>query len=316
MQLEFAEILKEAVPELESMRFCTSGTEATMYVTRVARAFSKKPVIVKAEGGWHGGNSTLSTGVMPPFMSKKSAPEGQKTIFVPYNNVEKTSEILEFHKDEIGGIIIEPMLGAGGGILASDDYLKMLRAFCDRNNTVLIFDEVITGFRFRYGSIAPLLGVFPDLYTFGKATAGGMHIGLYGGKKAIMDSITEGRLFVGIETLKSLKSMDYDLLNKEGEKLAGFIKEITKNNRFTAVTGKGSFFSLHFLKEEPEELTPAFIMANSDKSKEEIFKAAMLINDVFTMHSGGALSFKHLEEMTISSIKDAYIKSFEMLESV
>jgi len=327
LQIEFAELVQEAIPELQSMRFCTSGTEATMYVTRVARAHSKKPVIVKAEGGWHGGNSTLSTGIQPPFMSKKSAPEGQKTIFVPYNDVEKTSEILEFHKDEIGGIIIEPMLGAGGGIVASDEYLKMLRSFCDANGALLIFDEVITGFRFRYGSIWNLLGTCPDLFTFGKASAGGMHIGIYGGRREVMESIERESLFagggtysanpasmaVGIETLKSLKDADYDSLNAEGEKMLAFLKnESAKLKIPTAVTGFGSFFCVHFLKKEGEA-TPDFVMANSDKEMEQLFKAVMLTNDVFTMHSGGALSFKHMESQTIDKIKDAYLKSFNIL---
>ena len=328
MQIEFAELMQGAVPELEQMRFCTSGTEATMYVTRVARAFTGRDVIVKAEGGWHGGNSVLSNGVVPPFVKRENAPEGLKTVSVPYNNPEITMQTLNEYKGEIAATIIEPMLGAGGGVLATGEYLASLRDYCDSTGTLLIFDEVVTGFRFRYGSIWPLLGVCPDLFTFGKATAGGMHIGAYGGRRDVMNTITTQRLFtgggtysanpltmaVGIETLNALKGMDYAELNKAGEGMRTYLSEKSHLLKTpAAVTGYGSYFCLHFLKESPAELSPHTLLTTGDKKAEELFKAAMLVNNVFTMHSGGALSFKHLEKGTIDSIKQAYEKSFQMM---
>jgi len=329
MQIEFAEILQAAVPELKQLRLCTSGTEATMYVTRVARAFTGKDVIVKAEGGWHGGNSVLSNGVIPPFVKRKNAPEGHKTISVPYNDPEMTLEILNEYKDVTAAIIIEPMLGAAGGILATTEYLKALRTYCDETGTLLIFDEVITGFRFRYGSIWPLLGFCPDMFTFGKATAGGMHIGIYGGREDVMDTITSQKLFtgggtysanplsmaIGIETMKELRNQDYDKLNKSGDEIRAHLSaETGKLKTPTAVTGFGSYFNLHFLKEELPEASPHLLMTTSDNKTEADFKVAMLVNDVFTMRSGGALSFIHLESKTIDTIKQAYHKSFELLE--
>ena len=330
MQIEFAELLQTAVPELEKMRLCTSGTEATMYVTRVARAFTGKDIIVKAEGGWHGGNSVLSNGVIPPFVKRKNAPEGYKTISVPYNSPEKTLEILDEYRGETAAIIIEPMLGAVGGIPANADYLNALRKYCDETGTLLIFDEVITGFRFRYGSIYPLLSdVRPDMFTFGKATAGGMHIGIYGGREEVMNTITTQKLFtgggtysanplamaIGIETLKELRAADYDELNRAGDSLRAFLHTETEKLKTPAVTtGYRSYFTLHFLTEKPAEITPHTMMTTSDKKTAENFKIAMLINNVFTMHSGGALSFRHLAPETIEYIKQGYIKSFEVLE--
>ncbi|WP_415238302.1 aspartate aminotransferase family protein [Seleniivibrio woodruffii] len=326
-QIEYAELVQRAIPELESMRFCTSGTEATMYVTRVARAFTGRHVIIKAEGGWHGGNSVLSTGVVPPF-SKSSGPEGQKTVAVPYNDIEKTAEILRAHSEETAAIIIEPMMGSGGGITAAPEYLKLLRDFCDLTGTLLIFDEVITGFRFRWGSIWPLLGVKPDLFTFGKAAAGGIHIGIYGGRRDVMDIITKQKLFVGggtysanpvamcvgIETLKDLETADYDKLNKAGEDFRQKLTTMTKDLPYPAyVTGFGSFFCVHFLDARFETITPQVIMTHTDKDRENLFKAAMLLNNVFTMHAGGAFSFMHLNEMTNSKLTEAYRKSFEMI---
>lgn len=327
-QIEYAEMVQQAVPEVESMRLCTSGTEATMYVTRVARAFTGRHIIVKAEGGWHGGNSVLSTGVVPPFVKDKNAPEGQKTVTVPYNNVEKTAEILRSYNDEIAAIIIEPMMGSGGGITASPAYLKLLRDFCDLTGTLLIFDEVITGFRFRYGSIWNILGVKPDLFTFGKAAAGGIHIGIYGGRKDVMDTITVQKLFVGggtysanpvamcvgIETLKELQKQDYEKLNAAGDAFRAKLVSMTAKLSYPSyVTGFGSFFCVHFTDERFDVITPQIVMANSDKDRENLFKAAMLINNVFTMHSGGAFSFMHTDEVTNNKLTEAYRKSFEMI---
>lgn len=331
MQMEFAELMQEAVPELELMRFCTSGTEATMYVTRVARAHTGRDIIVKAEGGWHGGNSVLSNGVIPPFVKRKNAPEGLKTVAVPYNNCEVTSAALKEYKGDVAAIIIEPMLGAGGGITASPEYLKMLREYCDETGTLLIFDEVVTGFRFRYGSIWPLLGVCPDLFTFGKASAGGMHIGIYGGRRDVMNVITSQKLFtgggtysanplsmaIGSETLRVLRNSNYEPLNRAGEEIKSFLEETAAGLRVpNAVTGFGSFFCLHFLTETPGQISPSIVLNTADKEAENRFKAAMLINDVFTMHSGGALSFMHLEKPTINKIKQAYKDSFELLDII
>jgi glutamate-1-semialdehyde 2,1-aminomutase len=326
MQIEFAELIKKAVPEMELMRFCSSGTEATMYVTRVARAFTKRAVIVKAEGGWHGGNSVLSNNVAPPFEKKKNQPEGDQTISIPYNDTQRTYDILTGYEGSVAAIIIEPMLGAGGGICASPEYLKMLREYCSRTGTILIFDEVVTGFRFRYGSVYPLLGTAPDLFTFGKATAGGMHIGMYGGQKDIMQIIETEKLFVGggtysanplsmavgIETLQALAAMDYTALNKAGDSIRNFLSDLSSKIKTPAVaTGFGSYFCLHFLTQKPQAVTPHTLMTTSDRKKEEVFKAAMLVNDVFTMHAGGALSFRHTADVTIDTIKRAYILSLE-----
>ncbi|PLX68184.1 MAG: aspartate aminotransferase family protein [Denitrovibrio sp.] len=331
LQLEFAEIIQEAVPQLELMRLCTSGTEATMYVTRIARAFTKRNVIVKAEGGWHGGNSVLSNGVVPPFPKHKKIPESEQTISIPFNDVQITSDILNEYTNEVAAIIIEPMLGAGGGILASPEYLKFLREYCNKTGALLIFDEVITGFRFRFGSIAPLLGTYPDLFTFGKATAGGMHIGLYGGRKDVMNTITTQKLFTGggtysanpmtmaiaIETLNRLKDMDYRKLNTIGDNIRNFLVDKCQKLKIPAyATGFGSYFCLHMLTEKIEKPTPHHFMTLGDKQMETDFKVAMLVNDVFTMHAGGALSFMHLENETIDTIKQAYQNSFQMLDII
>ncbi len=292
----------------------------------------KRNVIVKAEGGgWHGGNSVLSNGVLPPFTKHKKIPESEQTISIPYNDTQTTIDILSQYKGEVAAIIIEPMLGAGGGILASPEYLKTLRDYCNDTGTLLIFDEVITGFRFRFGSIAPILGIFPDLFTFGKATAGGMHIGLYGGRRDVMNTITTQKLFTGggtysanpmtmaiaIETLNELKSMDYMKLNRAGDEIRDFLVKQTEVLNIPAyATGFGSYFCLHMLTDNIENPTPHHFMTLGDKQTEQDFKAAMLVNNVFTMHAGGALSFMHLTDETIEAIKQAYRDSFEMMEII
>ncbi|WP_022851488.1 aspartate aminotransferase family protein [Limisalsivibrio acetivorans] len=323
-QIEFAELLKSAVPELEMMRFTASGTEATMYACRVAKAYTGRELILKIEGGWHGGNSELSYDVKPPF--KRGG--GELSLSLPYNNMEITSGLLESVKDKAAAVIMEPMLGAGGGIVADREYVNMIREWCNRTGTLLIFDEVITGFRFRYGSFWPVLGVRPDLFTMGKIIAGGLNIGLYGGRKEIMQSITEKGLIVGggtysasplsmiggVATLKELRDKDYDMLNASGDIVREIMQEELDNSPAKGcVTGFGSFFCLHFTDMNRDEhiCRPSRLLPSADKDMENSFKTAMLLNNIYTVHSGGALSFAHLKTDIHGTLRKGYRASLE-----
>ncbi|QAR31873.1 aminotransferase class III-fold pyridoxal phosphate-dependent enzyme [Geovibrio thiophilus] len=327
-QIKLASLIKSAVSEMELMRFCTSGTEATMYAVRTAKAYTGRELIVKIEGGWHGANSELSYDIKPPF-NRLTGTGG--TISLPFNNMEATADVLEKVGDNAAAIIIEPVIGAGGGIPAKKEYLQMLREFCDRTGTVLIFDEVITGFRFRFGSVSPLLGVTPDMFTMGKIIGGGLAIGAYGGRREIMRTITDKKIVVGggtfsaspvtmnagFNTLSTLKKADYSLLNSAGDNIRERIKTtVCKYTDKACVTGFGSFFFLHFLNEVPQEVTcrPSRLLPAMDSNTERLFKIAMILNGVFTMHSGGALSFAHLKTEKLS---DTVIKAYEnSLEAV
>ncbi|MEF3254824.1 MAG: aminotransferase class III-fold pyridoxal phosphate-dependent enzyme [Deferribacterales bacterium] len=325
LQGELAEIIKEAVPEMELIRFTTSGTEATMYATRLAKKFTNRDIIAKIEGGWHGGNSDLSFDVKPPYTGIKNG-----VISIPYNNTEKSLEILEKFRNKIAGIILEPVMGAGGGVKVEERFLKSIKEYCNQTDSLLIFDETITGFRFRYGSIYPILGVKPDLFTMGKIIGGGFAIGLYGGRKDVLsliekkEIITGGGTFsehpvtmaAGITTLTLLKNADYDKLNDTGDLIRKEVsKFIEKYKPKAFVSGYGSMIALHFYncsKNDIDPKQPSTFLPFSDPKKENLFKIAMILNGVYTMHSGGALSFAH-NKKDIDIIINGYKKSFKAI---
>jgi glutamate-1-semialdehyde 2,1-aminomutase len=328
-QIKLAEKIKQAVPEMELLRFCTSGTEATMYACRVAKAFTGRELILKIEGGWHGGNTELSYDVKPPF-NRLSGAGG--TISLPFNNLDVTKDILEKINNNAAAIIIEPVLGSGGGIAADKEYLKMLRNFCDKTGTVLIFDEVITAFRFRCGSIWPLFGIKPDMFTMGKIIGGGLPVGAYGGRKDIMSTIEKQKLIVGggtysaappamiagYKTIFTLEKTDYSALNSAGESIKkGISSIIEKSSVNGCVTGFGSFFCVHFLQDghSAPVCRPSKILPFADKYKDTLFKSAMMINGVYTMHAGGALSTAHMKVPELEkTLLSAYALSLEMLD--
>lgn len=320
-QLVLAQEIKEAVPELESFRFCTSGTEATMYAIRVAKHFTKKPIVVKMEGGWHGGNSELAHQIKPPF--KDFTPE---TMGVKFNDIEATLSTLENYKDKIACIIIEPVMGAGGGVAAEKGYLLEIRKFCNETGALLIFDETVTGFRFRYGSIWPVFGVKPDMFTMGKIIGGGFAIGLYGGKKEIMDVIERGEIITGggtfsahpasmssgLVTLVALREKNYNELNIAGNTIQKEIHKLLKKYGLNAVVrGFNSLFSITFFDESLEDFSVSNVMAKQSFKKEQIFKMALILNGLYTMHSGGALSFAHLTDGIVNKIMEIYEKTIK-----
>ncbi|MCA1980962.1 MAG: aminotransferase class III-fold pyridoxal phosphate-dependent enzyme, partial [Calditerrivibrio sp.] len=287
--------------------------------------FTGRDIVAKIEGGWHGGNTDLSFDVKPPYSRFKDG-----VISLPFNDVEKTIEILDRFKMKIAAIILEPILGAGGGIKVENEYLKTIRKYCDENGTLLIYDETITGFRFRYGSIYPIIGIKPDLFTMGKIIGGGFAIGLYGGRRDVMsiiqngDIITGGGTFsahpvtmaAGIATLKVLKGADYSKLNEMGDKLRDRVSNLFSKTDIKAfVSGFGSMIAIHFYNSENiNRICPSTFLGDIDSEKENLFKILMILNGVYTMHSGGAISFAHSVD-DIEKIYNAYKYSLERMEN-
>ncbi|RLI14581.1 glutamate-1-semialdehyde 2,1-aminomutase, partial [Candidatus Bathyarchaeota archaeon] len=191
LEVKLAEKIVKMVPSAEMVRFTNSGTEANMYATRLARAYTGKNKIAKFEGGWHGGYDALHKGVRYPFDIPESAglTEGalRDTIVLPFNDLEGVEEKLK--NERVASIVIEPVLGAGGGIPAEREFLKGLREFCDENDILLIFDEVITGFRLAPGGGQEYYNVIPDITVFGKILGGGFPIGAFCGRRDIMERI-------------------------------------------------------------------------------------------------------------------------------
>ena len=197
IEVEMARLLCSMVPSLEKVRMVNSGTEATMSAIRLARGFTGKNKMIKFEGCYHGhgdsfliaaGSGAITLGV--PDSPGVTEGVAQDTITLPFNDLEAVASLVSRQGDEIAALIIEPVAGNMGCVLPEPGYLEGLRKICDENGIILIFDEVMTGFRLAKGGAQELFGVQPDLTTLGKIIGGGMPVGAYGGKKEIMDFVS------------------------------------------------------------------------------------------------------------------------------
>ncbi len=196
IEITLAETLIRRMPGIELVRLVSSGTEATMTALRLARGYTGRPKIIKFEGCYHGhgdsllvkaGSGALTFG-QPSSAGVPSAIAGE-TIVLPFNELTAVKETFEADGDAVAGIIVEPIAGNMNLVLPAPGFLEGLRALCDRHGAVLIFDEVMTGFRVHARGAQGLYGVAPDLTTLGKVIGGGMPVGAFGGKRAIMECI-------------------------------------------------------------------------------------------------------------------------------
>lgn len=190
ISVKLGETIKKSIPISELLRFCTTGSEATMYAIRIARAVTKKRIICKTIGGWHGFNTDLMQSVNYPFELDEgvgmTGSEGDFVESIPFNDLDRSIRLLESVKDDLACIIIEPLLGGGGCIPADINFLKGLEEYCKRNDILYILDEIVTGFRLNFGSLSSLYHLNPDMITLGKIVGGGLPIGVVCGKKEIM----------------------------------------------------------------------------------------------------------------------------------
>ena len=195
-EADLAEAVIEAIPSLEKVRFVSSGTEATMSAIRLARAFTNRKYVIKFEGCYHGHTDALlvkaGSGVATlGIPGSAGVPEefAQFTLALPFNNLAAVEEVFSKLKGQIACIIVEPVVGNMGCVPPAKGYLEFLREITKREGTVLIFDEVMTGFRVSYGGAQELFGIKPDLTTFGKVIGGGLPVGAYGGRADIMNLV-------------------------------------------------------------------------------------------------------------------------------
>jgi len=314
LEITLAEQVAKMVSNAEMVRFSNSGTEANMYATRLARSYTGRSKIAKFEGGWHGGYDALHVGVKYPFNIQESAglTSGalQDTIVLPFNDLETVKEKLK--NEEVASIIIEPVLGGGGGIPAEKEFLKGLREFCDEKGILLIFDEVITGFRLAPGGAQEYYGVAPDITVFGKILGGGFPIGAFCGPRKIMERLDtrvyerpyhsfHGGTFTanpiattaGLATLKILEDgRVIHELNRLGDKIRERLREIFDSNGVNVqVIGTGSIFNTHFTKEEIKDANAA---SKADKKKLVEYHLKLIENGVFFLPTHtGALSTAH-----------------------
>ncbi len=250
-ELELAELITDAMPSIEKVRLVNSGTEATMSAIRTARGYTGRDMIIKFRGNYHGhsdgllvkaGSAALTTAV--PDSSGVPASYTQNTLVAEYNNEESVRELMEQYGDNVAAIIVEPVAANMGVVPPKEGFLKFLREITLKYETVLIFDEVITGFRLGFGGAQEYFGVKPDMTTLGKIVGGGMPIAAYGGKKEIMDRVSPtGPVYqagtlsgnpiattAGIETLKILKAHPeyYKKIDESAKKLADAYRKMAE----------------------------------------------------------------------------------------
>lgn len=196
-EVEMAEFICERIPHVEMIRMVNSGTEAVMSAIRVARGFTGKDKIIKFAGCYHGHTDAMlvsaGSGVMTSGVPDSAGvPKGctQDTMIAVYNDLESVEELLTESKDRVAAVIVEPVGANMGVVPPADGFLSGLRSLCDAHGALLIFDEVITGFRLKFDGAAGFYGVAPDLVTYGKIIGAGMPVGAYGGRKEIMEKVS------------------------------------------------------------------------------------------------------------------------------
>lgn len=342
-QVEWAELIQKIIPCAEMVRFCCSGTEATMYAVRLARAYTGKKIILKMAGGWHGANSELSAGIKMPYEKEESLgllPELQKyTKVIPFNDLNGSLNVINQNKNDLAGIILEPVTGEGGFIPATLDYLKMLRSETERLGTLLLFDEVISGFRVALGGAQERFGITPDLTTLGKIMGGGLPVGALVGKREILEKTSPEkkgskweRILIGggtfsshpltmaagmamLQYLKDFKEEVYPLLELKGKKVREGVQASLRHEGIDAVvTGIGSLFQTHFPVREGVVLdSPQSIHQFTHIERREIeFRIGMLTKGIHVVHGGGGLSLAHSDEDIEKIIKAAQEVAKEM----
>ena len=250
LEVMLARMIRDAFPSMEKVRLVSSGTEAVMSAIRVARGFTKRDNILKFEGCYHGhsdyllakAGSGLATLGIPDSLGVP-ADFAKHTLTAPYNDLQAVQQIVKEHRDTLACIILEPIAGNMGVVPPAPEFLQGLRRLTEEHDILLIFDEVISGFRVTYGGAQTLYGMTPDLTVLGKIIGGGLPVGAYGGRKEIMDLIAPlGPVYqagtlsgnplavsAGIETLKQLKARGvYKKLEEKSAALAKGIGEAAK----------------------------------------------------------------------------------------
>ena len=327
-ELEIAKLIKSYVPSIEKLRMVNSGTEATMSCIRLARGTTNRNIIIKFIGCYHGhvdsllvkagsGLATLGVPDSPGIPEELS----RLTITIPYNDNDAVKEVFNKHAKDIAAVIVEPIAGNMGFIQPGEDFLQNLRQVCTENKSILIFDEVMTGFRVARGGAQELFNINPDLTALGKIVGGGLPVGVYGGKKEIMDNIApDGPIYqagtlsgnpiavsAGTALLRQLKDQKiYGKLEKNAKIFLKIIKDYCDQNKIPfSFSVRGGMFGFFFSKNLPQNFDEV------EKTDIEFFKKffrGMLEENIYlppSAYESCFISTEHNEDKLVKAAKTA-----------
>ena len=336
LELEIAALITKLVPSMEQVRLTSSGTEATMSAIRTARGFTGRDKIIKFEGCYHGHSDGLlvkaGSGLLTfgePDSGGVPASVAEHTLTLEYNNVQQLEEVFANVGDDLACVILEPIVGNMNLIKPKVEFLNALRTLCTKHGTVLIFDEVMTGFRVALGGAQALYNITPDMTTLGKVIGGGLPVGAFGGRKDIMQCLAPvGKVYqagtlsgnpvavaAGLATLKLIQAEGfYDKLTAQTEKLVKGLKQAASEAgvAFNAQS-VGGMFGLFFCEEIPSSF--AEIMANNNKEHFNQFFHTMLDSGIYlgpSSFEAGFVSAAHSDEDMQATV-DAAEKAFAKL---
>ncbi len=331
--VQLSELMVESIPSLEKVRMVNSGTEATMSALRLARGFTGRSKFIKFAGCYHGhadaflvqAGSGASTLGCP---SSAGVPQDSvcDTLMADYNNLDSVRSIFEANRGDIAAVIIEPVAGNMGLIKPSDGFLSGLRSLCDQNGALLIFDEVMTGFRVAWQGAQGLLGVQPDLTTWGKIIGGGMPVGAFGGRAEIMNHLAPlGNVYqagtlsanpvamaVGLKTLQILReTQPYEKLSMQTAKLAQGLKKVAeKHGVAVQLSHCGAMLGIFFTEKALPSCFSEVMACNQDQFG--VFFNQMLAGGVYWAPSAFESAFvscahtAHEIDLTIAAAEQAF----------
>lgn len=333
LELEMAALINKLVPSMEQVRLNSSGTEATMSAIRVARGFTGRDTIVKFEGCYHGHSDGLlvkaGSGLLTfgePDSGGVPASVAAHTLTLEYNNTQQLQDLFDKRGDEIACVIIEPVVGNMNLIVPKIEFLQTLRTLCTKHGAILIFDEVMTGFRVHLGGAQALYNITPDMTTLGKVIGGGLPVGAFGGRKDIMSVLAPlGKVYqagtlsgnpvavtAGLTTLKLIQEPDFHTkLTAQTKKLTDGLKQAAKQAGVTFnAQNVGGMFGLYFSAACPSSY--AEIMQNNNKDHFNRFFHSMLDSGVYlgpSAFEAGFVSAAHSDAdiaYTIEAAKKAF----------
>ncbi|MBY7143243.1 glutamate-1-semialdehyde 2,1-aminomutase [Virgibacillus sp. NKC19-3] len=330
---KLTQLVTERVPSIDMVRMVNSGTEATMSALRLARGYTGRDKILKFEGNYHGhGDSLLikaGSGVATLGLpDSPGVPESiaSNTITVPYNDVESVRYVFEQYGEDIAAVIVEPVSGNMGVVPPQDNFLQDLRKITEDNGTLLIFDEVMTGFRVGYNCAQGYFGVIPDLTCLGKVIGGGLPVGAYGGKREIMENIAPtGSIYQagtlsgnplamisGYETLGALSESDYEIINQKVDKLMEGYKQAANDFQIPLQINRAGSMVGVFFTDEPVINFETAQTANLDYFAQ--YYRGMIEEGIFlppSQFEGLFLSTAHTDQdidKTIQAVRNVFSK--------